>query len=207
FNATGTAGAAASIAVNAGNNQSATVNTNVATAPSVKVTDQFGNAVSGTSVTFAAASGGRSATGHSQSTNASGVATVGSWKLGTGAGANTLTATSGSLTGSPVTFNATGVSDTATTLAVNAGDSQSATVNTNVATAPSVKVTDTYGNAVSGTSVTFAVASGGGLATGLTPTTNGSGVATVGSWTLGTAVGANTLTATSGSLTGSPVTF
>jgi len=43
-------------------------------------------------------------------------------------------------------------------------------------------------------SVTFAVATGGGSATGLTATTNVSGIATVGSWTLGTTVGSNTLT-------------
>ena len=207
FTATGNADSAASIAVNGGNNQSATVNTNVAGAPSVKVTDQYGNAVSGVTVTFAVASGGGSATGLSQSTNASGVATVGSWKLGTVAGANTLTATSGSLTGSPVTFTATGNADSAASIAVNAGNNQSATVDTNVGGATSVKVTDQYGNAVSGISVTFAVASGGGSATGLSQSTNASGVATVGSWKLGTIAGANTLTATSGSLTGSPVTF
>src|SRR5207302_796973 len=69
-----------SIAINAGNNQSATVDTNVATAPSALATDQFGNPVSGVLVTFAVASGGGSLTGGSQTTNASGVATVGSWK-------------------------------------------------------------------------------------------------------------------------------
>ena len=41
-------------------------------------------------------------------TDASGIATVGSWTLGAAAGANTLTATSAGLTGSPVTFTATG---------------------------------------------------------------------------------------------------
>ena len=57
-------------------------------------------------------------------------------------------------------------------------------------------------------SVTFAVASGGGSATGLTPTTNAGGIATVGSWTLGASPGANTLTATtSAGITGSPLTF
>jgi hypothetical protein len=60
---------------------------------------------------------------------------------------------------------------------------------------------------VPGASVTFAVASGGGVATGLNPTTDVNGLAAVGSWTLGTTVGSNTLTASSGSLTGSPVTF
>src|SRR5205807_1256090 len=132
---------------------------------------------------------------------------VGSWRLGTVMGQNTLTATSGSLAGSPVTFTATGVAGTAGSMVVNVGQGQNATVNTNVGTAPSVVVSDAHGNPVSGTSVTFAIGSGGGSISGGSATTNASGIATVGSWTLGTAAGANTLTATSGSLSGSPITF
>ena len=60
---------------------------------------------------------------------------------------------------------------------------------TAVATAPSVRVTDVYNNPVTGVAVTFAVASGGGSVTGATTTTNASGIATVGSWTLGTRPG------------------
>ena len=71
----------------------------------------------GSRSTFAVASGGGSITGASQSTNASGIATVGSWTLGTTAGTNTLTATfTGSgLTGNPVTFTATGGGSSGTT--------------------------------------------------------------------------------------------
>ena len=76
-----------------------------------------------------------------------------------------------------------------------AGDGQSAAAGTAVAVAPAVKVTDGLGAAVSGVAVTFAVASGGGSVTGAATTTNASGVATVGSWTLGAVAGANTLTA------------
>jgi adhesin/invasin len=207
FTATATAGSATQIAVNAGDGQSATVNSNVATAPSVIVKDQFGNPVSGVSVTFAVASGGGSITGAATTSNASGIATVGSWKLGTAAGTNTLTATSSGLTGSPVTFTATATAAAAKTIALNAGNGQSATVNTNVATAPAVFVSDTFGNPVAGVTVTFAVATGGGSVAGGTQPTNASGIATVGSWTLGTAIGSNTLTATAAGLSGSPVTF
>ncbi len=207
FNATGTAGTATDIVLNAGNNQTATVNTAVTTAPSVKVTDAGGNPVSGVSVTFAVAGGGGSVTGAAASTNASGIATVGSWTLGTVAGSNTLTATSGTLTGSPVSFTATGTAGSAATLAINAGNGQSATAGSTVAVAPSVLVTDAFGNPKSGTSVTFAVASGGGSVTGAVAVSNGSGIATVGSWTLGSTAGSNTLTATSSGLAGSPATF
>jgi hypothetical protein len=99
------------------------------------------------------------------------------------------------------------ITELPTTIAAYAGDGQSATVGTAVATAPSVLVTDANHNPVSGVSVTFAVASGGGSATGTSATTDVNGIAAVGSWTLGATVGANTLTATSAGLTGSPVTF
>src|SRR5207253_10940971 len=103
--------------------------------PSVKVTDQYGNAVSGTGVTFALGSGGGSLTGGTATTNASGIATVSSWTLGTATGVNTLTASSGSLTGSPVTFTATGTAGTVdhlilspATATITADDSQTYTI-------------------------------------------------------------------------------
>lgn len=96
------------IEINAGNGQSATTGTAVAIAPSVLVTDANNDPVEGVSVRFAVTGGGGSVTGEVAMTNASGIATVGSWILGTTAGINTLTATSGTLTNSPVTFTATG---------------------------------------------------------------------------------------------------
>jgi len=203
------AGTAKNISINAGNGQSATVGTAVATVPGVIVTDQYGNPVSGASVTFAVATGGGTVSPATAiATNSSGIATVTSWTLGTVSGSNTLTAIGSGLTGSPLTFTATAVAGPAKTIAINAGNGQSATVGTAVATAPSVLVKDQYGNVVSGASVTFAVASGGGTVSPITSlTTNSSGIATVTSWTLGSTVGSNTLTATSTGLTGSPLTF
>ena len=95
-------------------------------------------------------------------------------------------------------------SDGTRTLGIQAGNGQSATVGQAVAMPPAVKVVDGSGSGVAGVSVTFAVTSGGGSGTGLSQTTNDQGVATVGAWTLGTAAGPNTMTATIG---GSPVTF
>src|SRR5438270_2727987 len=112
--------------------------------------------------------------------DASGIATVGSWTLGTTAGSNTLTATSGTLSGSPVTFSATGTAGTAATIAANSPTSQTATVGTAVSTPPSVIVKDANGNPVAQVAVTFAVAPGNGTITGASQTTNASGVATVG---------------------------
>src|SRR5207253_44750 len=171
------------------------------------VKDANGNPVAQVAVTFAVAPGNGTITGASQTTNASGVATVGSWTRSATAGPNTLTATSGSLSGSPVTFTATGTAGTAATIAANSATSQSATAGTAVSTPPSVIVKDANGNPVTGVAVTFAVAPGNGTITGASQTTNASGVATVGSWTLSATAGPNTLTATSTGLSGSPVTF
>jgi adhesin/invasin len=204
FTANGVTGAA-TIAVNAGNNQTATVNTAVAVAPSVIIKDSNNNPISGASVTFAIASGGGSITGATTTTDASGIATVGSWTLGNTAGTNTLTASSASAIGSPVTFSATGFAGAPATAVINAGNNQTADAGTPVAIPPSVLVKDAFGNPVSNLAVTFAVASGGGSVSGGSGTTNASGIATVGGWTLGTTIGANTLTATAGSL--APVTF
>ncbi len=100
--------AATQMALNAGDGQTASLGAAVSIAPSVIVKDVKNDPVAGVTVTFAVASGGGSVTGASAVSDASGIAKVGSWKLGTVAGANTLTATCAGLTGSPVTFTATG---------------------------------------------------------------------------------------------------
>jgi hypothetical protein len=204
FSATPVAGAAATVAVNTGASQSATVGSVVTTAPSVRVTDTFGNPVAGAVVTFATTSGSGSASGATQTTNSSGVATVGGWTLGTTVGTHTLTATVGTLT--PALITATATAGAAAAVTIVAGNGQSATVSTAVATAPSVRVTDAFGNNVSSIAVTFSVASGGGSVSGGSQTTNSSGVATVTSWTLGSTAGANTLLASAAGVT-STVTF
>ncbi|MFN2325196.1 MAG: beta strand repeat-containing protein [Gemmatimonadales bacterium] len=96
------------------------------------------------------------------------------------------------------------------TIAANSATSQSATVGTAVAEAPSVLVTGAGGVPVSGVSVTFTVTSGGGAISPASPATvptNASGIATLSSWTLGATAGSNTVTATAAGLAGSPVTF
>src|SRR5205807_10481982 len=94
-----TAGVATQIAQNGGDGQWATTGTGALTPRSVIVRDASNNPVQGVGVTFAPASGGGSVTGAEQTTNAAGIATVGSWTLGTTAGPNTLTATATNLAG------------------------------------------------------------------------------------------------------------
>jgi len=95
----------------------------------------------------------------------------------------------------------------ADTIAVNSGDSQTASVGTAVTVPPCVILTYTNSTPMSGVTVTFTIASGGGSLTGSTATTNSAGIATVGSWVLGSTAATNTLTATSDSISGSSATF
>ena len=201
-----TTGLAYQVAVNAGNAQSATVNTGLAVIPQVIVEDSVGNPVSGTQVIFALSTGTGTVSGLTQTTNASGLASIGSWSLGTTAGSNSITAAASGLTGSPVVFTATGLGAAPFTVAIYRGNGQIAVPGTPVAIQPQVLLSDQYGNAASASTVTFAVATGGGS---VSPTAVRSvnGIAAASVWTLGVTVGSNSLTATASGVTGSPLTF
>jgi hypothetical protein len=92
--------------------------------------------------------------------------------------------------------SSTGPQPVVASISAAAGDGQTARIGSAVATAPAVLVRDQNGNAMANVHVTFTVAAGGGSVAGGAVTTNASGIATAGAWTLGTAVGANALTAT-----------
>jgi hypothetical protein len=196
-------GAAASIAANGGNAQSATVNMAVAVAPSVIVRDQFNNPAPGTTITFAVRSGGGSVTGGSQQTSASGSATVGSWTLGTTAGPDTLTATSGGLSGSPVIFAATATAGAATKLAFT---QQPTSAQAGVPITPAVQVSaqDSYGNTATSYATAIAVAIGtnpnSGILTGTTSVLPSAGAATFANLSIDKTGTGYTLVTSSGSL-------
>jgi adhesin/invasin len=193
FTAQAVAGPPASASAQVGNAQTGSIGLPVLVRPAVRVADAFNNPVAGVNVVFAVTSGGGNATGTTATTDALGIATIGSWTLGAVPGANTLSATATGL--ATVNFTATGVQAPAS-IVINAGNAQSAIAGTAVAIPPAVRVTDALGNAIANISVVFAVTSGGGAITGATAVANANGVATLGSWTLGTVAGANTLSAT-----------
>ena len=180
--------------------------------PAVQISDALGNPVttdSSTVVTLSLAAGsGGQLGGTLTATAASGVATFSGVTLtGLVGTAYMLRASASGLTSA----DAAGVSLTgpgpATQATASVGQMQTATIGTAVAARPAVVVRDMTGNGVPGVAVTFAVGSGGGSVTGATTTTDATGVATVGSWTVGLALGSNTLAATVSGLSGSPVTF
>ena len=289
---------AASLSIFAGNNQQAEVGTAVPVAPAVIARDAGGSPLADVPVVFALAAGGGVIADSVRLTDASGVARLGSWTLGTTAGVNALSAEAGShslaftatavagpadagesfvtvssevvvanetitltvhgrdrygndvtMGGAGVTFAASGgtstgvlggvvdqgngdytatftgvVAGTPTSIGatvdgnpvttpaptvtvvpgppaqveVVTGNGQTATAGTAVSVPPEVVVRDAVNNAVPGATVTFAVTGGAGSVTGASATTNAQGRAAVGSWTLGTAAGANELTATAG---------
>jgi hypothetical protein len=168
------------------------------------VKDQNGSPLTGATVTFAVATGGGLVSTPSVTTDANGVATVGTWTLGQTAGTNTLTVTSGSAPA--ITFTATGSAGPAATLTkVPAGDNQTTRAGFIVDVPPSVIVKDQYGNPVSGAIVNFAATAGGGSVAGASTLSTANGTATVGGWRLGTTPGPNTLSASAVGLT--PVSF
>ena len=198
------AATAAAMAIRAGNTQSAQVGTAVPIAPAVLVTDAFGNPVSSVSVQFSVTSGGGAVAPAVVATSATGVGAVTSWTLGTGAGANTLSASVSGVSGG-VSFTATGiagpVSLTNSQLAV-APSSIVASAGGSVATVTAT-LRDQYGNPVSGATVTLAA---GGTGNALTQPAGASGAdgtvtGTLSSTVVGTkvvsaAVGAGTLAQT-----------
>jgi adhesin/invasin len=160
----------------------------------VKVGNSSGEGVRGATVTFAVASGGGTITGETQTTNAVGIARLGGWTLGQTPGPNVLHVTVDGST-SILTINATATVGPIATFEKTAGDNQSATVGTAVATKPAVRLTDRFGNPISGAEIDFTVTGGGGFVTGEVQATNAQGIATIGSWTLGPTNGVNRLSA------------
>jgi hypothetical protein len=209
FHATALTSGAARLDKAAGDGQSATAGSAVATPPAVKVSDKDGNPVSGVAVTFAVASGGGAVNPTTPvTTNASGVAAVTTWTLGTVAGPNTLTATVAlaGIAGSPATFTATGTVGSAGKLAVVQQPSAAAQSGVVFPQQPKVQVQDAGGNPVktAGLAVTATIASGAGAALGgqLTVATDGNGVASFANLVLKGALGAYTLGFTSPTLSG-----
>lgn len=159
----------------------------------VIVRNSAGSAVSGVGITFTTGNGSLSTP--TATSDGTGQASV-RWTLGTTAGAQTLTARLTSGTGSPLTINAT--ADPAVIVSIQAldGDRQQGVVGTALGVAPSVIVRDAQGAPANGLGVRFTVTAGGGTIGVATVTTDASGRASAGSWTLGAAAGNNAVSAT-----------
>ncbi len=189
-----------------GNFQSATHSTMLAQPVQVRVVDRLGTAMPGLTVNFAVTLGGGSVGTPSIVSDAAGLAST-TWTLGSNTAIQQRA--TAAVTGAPATLiSATALAGPATQMIRapgNTADGQIGTIAQPVQVRPAVEVRDAIGNRVVGATVTFSVGAGGGSVVGGAAVTDNSGIATVGSWTLGASAGVNTLNATLGALT--PVTF
>jgi hypothetical protein len=190
----------ATLVAESGNDQSAWADSTLPLPLVARVTAADGLGVRGLWVRFAVTSGGGTVSADSVVTDSTGRASV-SWTLARSFQPHVVTATTARLGTASATFTATLVFEPPATLEIVAGDGQSGTAGTAVAVPPQVRVRDASGLPVPGVVVTFAVTGGGGIVAGGTPVTDTLGLAAVTSWTLGTTVGFNTLTATVNALT------
>ena len=159
-------GPATQILANSAVSQSATVATNVSQSPAVVVRDGQSNPVSGVSVTFTLTAGNGATVPVSPAvvaTNASGIAALTTWTLGPTAGTNnnTVVATATGLTGSPVTFNASGTAGVASKLGLTTQPGNGL-AGSPLGTQPVAQIQDANGNAValSGIQVTATIETG-----------------------------------------------
>jgi protocatechuate 3,4-dioxygenase beta subunit len=223
FRATATEGVASHIYKISGDQQTATVGTLLPRPLVVQVKDIFGNVRPGHTVHFTVTAGDARIAGATSSdvvTDQQGLAQV-NVTVGTTAGANLYSIAASSqdirgrpLVGSPVLFTASATPGAPAQLAKISGDGQSAPVNTALEQPLKVRVTDQYGNGVSGVNVLFQVLSGAGSIEGVRQKTvpvNSQGYAQV-VLTLGSVAGTDnvvqaSVTIAGQHLAGSPVTF
>jgi len=185
--------------------QDGIVNTLVSTPPSVRAEDIYGNPVPNVPVSFSITLGTGSLTGDQQTTNASGIATLGSWRLGTLAGQQIVRASA--LGAQPAAFVATALAGAPAELVRIAGNDQQAVSGIPVTVAPGVRVVDAFANPVGNVPITFTPGPNSGTVTGATTVSDpANGSAFVGSWTLGSAA-TQTLVATTSQLPNASVTF
>jgi Leishmanolysin/Bacterial Ig-like domain (group 1) len=194
FSATVVAGAPAVATHEAGDQQAALVGAPVPVVPRLRVRDAHGNAVRDIAVQFTVTGGGGSVTGATATTNAIGQASPGSWTLGAAAGTNQLTASFPGTAVPPIVFQATGTVPVPTSIVLAAGGSQAGMAGAALPVTPTFVVRDAAGRPLAGVPVSFAATAGGAVGTA-SATTNASGIASPGSWTLGPDAGPGMLLA------------
>ena len=191
--------APASLTVEQAAPASATVFSQLAPAPAFAVRDANGTVLQGVPVSVTITAGNGTLTGAPTLTSL-GATTVGSWRLGTTAGSQSVTVLVSGLPTRIFTVNAT--PDVPAVLALVQGNSQAALAGALVSVTPRVRLLDQFGNGLSGQSVLWSVTTGGGVLGGAaTVSTDASGFADSPTWTLGRRGGAQLLTASNGAIT------
>jgi len=200
FTATATTAPPSSLIAAAGNGQVGVVGTQLAQDLVVRATDAVGNPKAGVVVAFAVTSGGGSLNATSVITDLTGQASV-RWTLGNAVGPQTAIA---SVTGlAPLTFTATAQSGAADALTILSGNNQSGTPGAPLPDSLRVRLTDKFGNPVSGVTIVWTPIAGSGIVSPTSSVTDANGRAAT-RWTLGSTGGPKNVTASGGGFT---VTF
>ena len=186
------------VSVVSGNAQVGIVGQALAQALVARSEDQGGAPVPGASVTFTVDNGNGAVSQSTATTDAEAKAST-MWTLGTTSGTQEVTAAIAEAVTGFALFGATAQAGAPTAFAKSSGDQQSGTVGVALSSPLVVKLVDEFGNGVVAGSVTFTVTGGSGSVTPSQMTTGDDGNAQA-TWTLGPAVGANTLSATAPNL-------
>jgi hypothetical protein len=190
FTASASSGAGAIIELVSGDNQTGPVRSALADSLVVRVTDALHNPVAGVEVQWTV-DGGGSISPSSVVTGADGLAAA-ERVLGNTAGTQTAQASAAGLTS--VSFTHTAVAANPTILRLVSGDGQTGSIGNPLAEPLVVRLEDDNGNGVGGKSVTFVVGPSAGSAGPVNATTDPNGFAST-VWTLGSSLGAKTMTA------------
>jgi hypothetical protein len=186
FSATALAGAAEYLGGVQGDGQSATVGMLLPDSLIARVTDRFGNALSGQRITWHSNDGG-TVSDSATLTDADGRAGV-VWRLGNRAGPQVAQAAMPGLSGSPLSFAATALPGAAVALIKVFGDGQTAPAGTALTDSVVAQLVDGLGNGIPGRSINWVVSAGAGFTSPTTGTTDASGHAFT-RWTLGPGTG------------------
>lgn len=191
--------APASLTVEQAAPASATVFSQLAPAPAFAVRDVNGTVLQGVPVSVTITSGNGTLTG-APTLSSLGATTIGSWRLGTTAGSQSVTVLVSGLSTRIFTVNT--IPDIAAVLAPVQGTSQATLAGAPVPVTPRVRLLDQFGNGLGSQSVLWSVTTGGGTLGGAaTVATDASGFADSPTWTLGRRGGAQLLTASNGAIT------
>jgi hypothetical protein len=189
FNATAVAGAGSTLALDSGDGQTGSVGSALPESLVVRVTDGFGNPVSGVAVQWSVLSGGGSISPETATSGDDGRAAA-ERVLGPGSGTQTAQASASGFGGSPVTFTHTAIPANPAALVLVSGDGQSAPAGFEVAESLVVHLEDANGNGIGGKAISWLPNTSSGSASPTSSTTDPNGFAAT-RWTLGDAAGIN----------------
>ena len=200
FTATATVAPPSSLIAASGDQQIGTVGSPLAQDLVVKATDAVGNPKAGVVISFAVTSGGGTLNAVSVITDATGLASV-HWTLGNLAGPQTAIASVSGL--APVTFTATARAGAPDALVILSGNNQSGSPGSPLPDSLRVRLTDKFGNPVSGVTISWSPIAGSGIASPTSSVTDANGRAAT-RFTLGSTGGPKNVQASGG---GFSVTF